>query len=163
VLLVDIHELQVILAHPIGLAALERQVQDIRSILSFDCQDILALSGAQDFGEGCEVDAERNVTIAPVWGESLSLEHHGDERDVRIVHGLEGDARVIAVEVAVLDEVLDCIYDLWKSAKALKVYKHATDLLQHVGLLETCFQHYIVRQLALLEHGRFSRGGCTCF
>jgi hypothetical protein len=31
---------------------------------------------------------------------------------VRVVHGLEGNAGVIAVEVAVLDEVLDRIDDL---------------------------------------------------
>lgn len=29
-----------------------------------------------------------------------------------IVHGLQGDAGVVAVEVAVLDEVLDCVDDL---------------------------------------------------
>jgi hypothetical protein len=119
-LLIDVHKLQVILAQPIALAALEDQVQDIRSILSFDCQDIFALGGAQDLSEGCEVHAERNITIASVWGEGFGLEHHGDERDVRVVHGLEGDTGVIAVEVAVLDEILDCIDDLWESAKALK-------------------------------------------
>jgi hypothetical protein len=37
---------------------------------------------------------------------------------VRVVHGLEGDAGVIAVEVAVLDEILDCIDDLKKLAEA---------------------------------------------
>jgi hypothetical protein len=31
---------------------------------------------------------------------------------VGVVHGLEGDAGVIAVEVAVLDEVLDSVDDL---------------------------------------------------
>jgi hypothetical protein len=32
-----------------------------------------------------------------------------------VVHGLEGNARVIAVEVAVLDKVLDCIDQLRSS------------------------------------------------
>jgi hypothetical protein len=111
-LLVNIHKLQVILAQPVALAALENQVQNIRSILSLDCQDILILGGTQDFGEGSEVDTECNVAVASVWGEGLGLQHHGDERDVGIVHGLESNAGVIAVEVAVLDEILDGIDDL---------------------------------------------------
>jgi hypothetical protein len=111
-LLVNIHKLQVILAQPITLAALENQIQDIRSILSLDCQDILALGGTQDLGERCEVDAKGDITVASVWGEGFCLEHHGDERDVRVVHGLESHTGVIAVEVAVLDEILDCIDDL---------------------------------------------------
>jgi hypothetical protein len=33
-----------------------------------------------------------------------------------IVHGLQGNTRVIAVEVAVLDEIFDCIDDLFEPA-----------------------------------------------
>jgi hypothetical protein len=160
-LLIDVHKLQVILAQPIALAALEDQVQDIRSILSFDCQDIFALGGAQDLSEGCEVHAERNITIASVWGEGFGLEHHGDERDVRVVHGLEGDTGVIAVEVAVLDEILDCIDDLWESVKALKGYEHATDLFQHICLLETCFQHCGQEVSTVAHRIPFRGGGCA--
>jgi hypothetical protein len=117
-LLVDIHKLQVILAQSIALAALEHQVQNIRSIFSLECQDIFALGGTQDFGERGEVDAEGNVTIASVWGEGFCLQHHGHEGDVGVVHGLESNAGVIAVEVAVLHEILDRIDNLWGSAKA---------------------------------------------
>jgi hypothetical protein len=37
---------------------------------------------------------------------------------VRVVHSLESDAGVIAVEVAILNEVLDCIYHLYKLARS---------------------------------------------
>ncbi len=117
-LLINIHKLQVILAQPIALAALENQVQNIWCILSLDCQNILVLGGTQDFCEGSEVDTESNVTVASVGGEGLCFEHHGDERDVRVVHSLESDAGVIAVEVAILNEVLDCIYHLYKLARS---------------------------------------------
>jgi hypothetical protein len=117
VLLIDIHKLQVILAQPIALAALKHQIQNIGSIFSLECQDILALSGTQDFGERGEVDAKGNIAVASVWGKGFCLEHHGDERDVGVVHGLESNAGVIAVEVAVLNEILDRINDLEKSAK----------------------------------------------
>jgi hypothetical protein len=111
-LLIDVHKLQVILAQPVVFAALEDQVQHIRSILSLDCQDILVLRGTQYFGERCEIHAKGNVAVATVWGEGLCLEHHGDERDVRVVHSLESDTGVIAVEVAILDKILDRIDDL---------------------------------------------------
>jgi len=62
---------------------------------------------------------------------------------VRIVHGLEGDTGVIAVEVAVLHEVLDSIDDLERELEGLEGRRimQETDLLQQVSLFETCFQH----------------------
>ena len=39
---------------------------------------------------------------------------------MRIVHSLESNAGVIAVEVAVLDKIFDGIDNLWKSAKVCK-------------------------------------------
>jgi hypothetical protein len=54
---------------------------------------------------------------------------------------LKGNTGVIAVEVAVLDEILNCIDDLEKLVRRAKSYEYATDLLQHISLLETCFQH----------------------
>jgi hypothetical protein len=40
---------------------------------------------------------------------------------VRVVHGLEGDSGVIAVEVAVLDKVLDGVDDLATTVSTLFV------------------------------------------
>jgi hypothetical protein len=55
-----------------------------------------------------------NIAVASVWGETFCLEHHGDKGDVGVVHGLEGDTAVIAVEVAVLDKIFDGIHHLLK-------------------------------------------------
>lgn len=115
-LLINIHELQVILAQSIAFAALEDQIKNIRSILCLDGQDILSLRRTQHFCEGCEVESESNIAIASERGEGFGLEHHGYEGDVGVVHSLEGDTGVIAVEVAVLNQVLDGINDLGKSA-----------------------------------------------
>ena len=112
-LLVNVHELDVVLAQPVALRALEHQVDDIRRILGFECEDVIVLCAAQDFGEGSEVDAEGKVAVAAEGREGLGLEHHGDESDVGVVHGLERDAGVIAVEVAVLDEIFDGVDDLY--------------------------------------------------
>lgn len=111
-LLVNVHELDVVLAQPVALRALEHQVDDIRRILGLECENVIVLCAAQDLGKGGEVDAERKVAIAAEGREGFGLEHHGDESDVGVVHGLERDAGVIAVEVAVLDEILDGVDDL---------------------------------------------------
>jgi hypothetical protein len=112
VLLVNVHKLEVVLGDPVGLGALEHEVQDIGRVLGLEREDVLVLRGAQDLGERGEVDAERNVAVAAERRETLSLEHHRHKRDMAVVHCLQGDAAVIAVEVAVLHQVLDRIDDL---------------------------------------------------
>jgi hypothetical protein len=112
VLLVDVHELDIVLADPVALGALEHQVDDIRRVLRLESEDVFVLCAAEDFCEGSKVDAEGKVAIAAEGREGLGLEHHGDKGDVGVVHGLERDTGVIAIEVAVLHEVLDGVDDL---------------------------------------------------
>jgi hypothetical protein len=116
VLLINVHELDIILAQPVALGTLEDQVDDIRRILGLEGQDVFVLCAAQDFCEGGEIDAERKVAVAAERREGFGLEHHGDKGDVGVVHGLERDSRVIAVEVAVLHEILDGIDDLGRES-----------------------------------------------
>jgi len=85
------------------LATLEHQVQHIGGVIRLDGQDVLVLSSTENFCKGGKVNTEGNVTIASIWGEAFGLEHHGDERDVGVVHSLKGDTGVIAVKVAVLN------------------------------------------------------------
>lgn len=112
VLLVNVHQLEVVLGDAVVFGALKDEVEHVGRVLGLERQDVLVLRGAEDLGQRSQVDAERNVAVAPEGREGLRLEHHGYERDVRVVHGLEGDSRVIAVEVAVLHEVLDGVDDL---------------------------------------------------
>lgn len=113
VLLVNVHELDVVLADPVGAAVLEDEVDDIRRVLGLECEDVVALRGAEHLCERAQVDAEGDVAVAAERAEGLRPQQHRHERHVRVVHGLQRDARVIAVEVAVLDEVLDGVDDLW--------------------------------------------------
>lgn len=112
-LLINVHEFQVVLADPILGHILKQQVQDIGRVLGSQGDDVVALGRAQDLGQRGQVDAQGNVAVASVGSETLGLEHHGHERDVGVIHGLQGDARVIAVKVAVLDQILDGIHDLF--------------------------------------------------
>jgi hypothetical protein len=112
VLLVDVHELDVVLADSVRLGTLEHEIDYVRRVLGFQSQNVIILSCAEDLGQGDQVDAEREGTVTAVWGEPFSLHDHRHKSNVGIVHGLQGNPGVIAVEIAVLHEVLDSIDDL---------------------------------------------------
>jgi hypothetical protein len=109
VFLINVHQFDIVFAQPICLCALEHEVNHIRSIFSLESQDVIVLCSAEDLSQGGEVDTEGKVSITAKGGEAFSLEHHRHEGDVGIVHSLEGDAGVIAVEIAVLHEIFDSI------------------------------------------------------
>ena len=111
-LLVDIHQLDIVLAYPVRLRALEHQVHGIRRVVGLQSQHILVLSSPQDLGQRDQIDAQGDVAVAAVGREPFGAEQHGHQRHVRVVHGLQGDSGVIAVEVAVLHEILDGVGDL---------------------------------------------------
>jgi hypothetical protein len=112
VLLVNVHKLEVVLGDPVGLGALKHEVEHVGRVLGLEREDVLVLGGTQHLGERGEVDAERDVAVAAERRETLGLEHHRHERDMAVVHCLQGDAAVIAVEVAVLHQVLDRVDNL---------------------------------------------------
>lgn len=116
-LLVDIHQLNIILAQPVRLRALEHQVDNIRGVIRLEGENVVVLSSPQDLGQGDQVDTEGDVAVAAVGGETLGLEQHGHEGDVGVIHGLEGNAGVIAVEVTVLHEIFDGVDDLKEGAR----------------------------------------------
>ena len=111
-LLINIHKLDIILAQPITLAALKHQIDNIWGIIRLEGQDILVLGASEHFHERAEIDAESDIAITAEGGEGFGFEHHGDESDVRIVHGLEGNAGVIAVKITILYQVFDSIDNL---------------------------------------------------
>ena len=111
-LLINIHKFDIVFAQPVTLAALEHQVDNVWGIFGLQCQDVLVLSTSEHLHERAEIDAEGDVAVAAEWRKGFCFEHHRDEGDVRVVHGLEGNAGVIAVEIAILDQVFDGIDDL---------------------------------------------------
>lgn len=111
-LLVNVHELEIVLVQPVRLRALEHEVDHVGRVVGLDGQDIFILSGAEHLGQGDEVDAEGDVSVASVRGEGFGEELHRDQRHVGVIHGLEGNAGIIAVKVAVLHEVSDGIDNL---------------------------------------------------
>lgn len=112
-LLINVHQFDIIFTQPVSLCALEDEVDDIGSIFGLESQDIIILGGSEDFGQGREVDAKCKVSIAAERGEPFGFQHHGHEGDMRVVHRLESDPGVIAVEVAVLHQVFDSIDHLY--------------------------------------------------
>lgn len=111
-LLVNVHQLDIVFTNPVALRTLKHQVDDVRRVLCFECENIIALGGAQHFCKGVEVDAKGDVAVAAERAESVGREEHANEGDVGVVHGLECNAGVIAIEIAVLHKVFDGIDNL---------------------------------------------------
>ena len=63
-LLIDIHEFDVVFAQPVALAAFEDQIDNIRSILCLQGQNVLVLRTAKHLHERAQVDSEGDVTVA---------------------------------------------------------------------------------------------------
>jgi hypothetical protein len=80
---------------------------------------------------------------------------------VGIIHGLQGDTGVIAVEVAVLNQILDRINDLLMLGIILEgCITSVTDLLQQVRLFKTCFQHWKLLVIYTGERGPWQEPCC---
>lgn len=155
-LLVNVHKLDIILAQTIGLSTLEHKVYSIGRVLGLESQDIFILGGTQDLGQGSQVDAKRDVAVAAIRREALGAEQHRNQSNVGVVHGLKGDTGVIAIEVAVLDQVLDRVDNLVTKASMMMLdikrrerIQRKTYTLQQTGLLETGFQHCIFAVLVV--------------
>ena len=58
-----------------------------------------------------------------------------------VVHGLEGEAGVIAIEVAVLYKVFDSIDNLNPASVYFRSYSMIAYLLEQVSLLQSGFKH----------------------
>jgi hypothetical protein len=65
-LLIDIHQLDIVLAQPIRLLALKHQIHHVGRILGLEREDIVVLRGAQHLGQRAQVDAQRQVAVAAV-------------------------------------------------------------------------------------------------
>lgn len=87
-LLVNVHELDVVLAQTIALAAFKHEIHHIRRIFRLQGEDVLILRAAENFHERRQVDTERKIAVAAKWGEGFSFEHHGHEGDMGVIHGL---------------------------------------------------------------------------
>ena len=112
VLLVNVHELEVVFGDPLGFDVLELQVEHIGRVLGLEGEDIFVSCRPQHLCERGQVETERDVAVATIGRKAAGPENHGYKRDMAVIHRLQRDSTVIAVEVAVLYEILDRIDDL---------------------------------------------------
>jgi hypothetical protein len=70
-LLINIHQLDVVLAYSVCRRALEDEVDDVWAVLGLECKNIAALCSTEDFRKRVKIDAERDIAIAAVWLEDF--------------------------------------------------------------------------------------------
>ena len=78
-LLVNVHQLNVVLADPVAVGALKDNVDDIWRVFGLEREDVVGLSRAEHLLQRCEVDTESDVPVASERRERLGFEHHRNE------------------------------------------------------------------------------------
>jgi hypothetical protein len=89
--------------HTFGLV---NKVQEVGIVGGFERADIVVLGALEDLGQTGEVDAQRHGTITSIVDEEFVGQVDRDQGDVRVVHGLEADAFLGALEVGIGYELL---------------------------------------------------------
>ena len=72
-LLIDIHELDIVFTKPITLAALEDQVDYVGSVFRLQCQDVLILRASQHLHQRAKVDPQCDISITAEGREGLGF------------------------------------------------------------------------------------------
>jgi hypothetical protein len=121
VVLVDVHELDIVLANPVRFGTLEDEIDHIGGVFRLQGKDVATLGCAKHLGQRDQIDTQSDVAVTAVWGEALGFEQHGHESNVGIVHGLQRNSGIAEVEVAILDEVLDSIDHLAEREREKRV------------------------------------------
>lgn len=66
------------------------QVESVRIVSCLQGANVVILGTLQDLGERTQVDTQWDRPVATILGESRSLKFDGNERDVGVVHRLQG-------------------------------------------------------------------------
>jgi len=104
---------------------LEHQRQRVTIVLGFQRDDIVITRALQNLPHVRGVESQADWPVAPEVVEAAGTQTHGHEGDVGVVHGLDGHLVVGAVDVGLLDEVLQSL----------------DELLENFSLGETGFEH----------------------
>ncbi|PON36308.1 hypothetical protein PanWU01x14_329400, partial [Parasponia andersonii] len=107
--------------------AFEHEGDRVRGVIGLDSDDVVVTSAFEHLGHAVEVHAQGEVPITAIVLEPFGSEEEGEAG----VHGLEREAGGGAVEVGIVDEVLERFQNL--------LQKTALDQpqLQHFRISET--------------------------
>lgn len=83
------------------------EIQDVCVVGGLERALVVVLCAFEHFCQTGEVDAERHWPVAAISLEARRCQVDGNERDVRVVHGLEIHALLSALKVGVGDELFD--------------------------------------------------------
>lgn len=104
---------------------LEHERQRISSIFRLEGDHVVISGALENFGQVTRVESEGERSVTSEVIESFGLEGNSHERNVRTVHGLDGELVFAAINVGILNQILDGL----------------NDLLEHLSLYQTRFKH----------------------
>ena len=86
---------------------LEHEGEGVSLVLGLEGHDVVVAGALEDLGHVGRVEAKGDGAVTPEVVEAGGAEGDGHEGHVRGVHGLDGQLILGAVDVGVLNEVLD--------------------------------------------------------
>ena len=129
VLLVEIHQLHLVVGHFLLVGGLKHEGDGVRLVLGLDGDDVIIRCAPEremleikhtldvsnlleDLVHAVEIHPHGELPVAPEPVEAISSETDGDEGDVGVVHSLQLDAAVAAVPGRLLQQLLDRVQHL---------------------------------------------------
>ena len=100
---------------------LEEECNSVCIVLSLDGHAVVVGYTLEDLCDGGNVDTKSDVSVAYVVLKAISTEEEGDKGSVVLIHRLKLDASACAVEVGLVDQVLDGINDLLEEGSVSKL------------------------------------------
>lgn len=76
-LLVDIHQFDVVLGNTIILRVFKNEIEHIRCIVGLERQQVIVLRSTEHLLQRRKIDSEGNIAVTAVWREGVGLQLHG--------------------------------------------------------------------------------------
>ena len=103
---VNVHELELEVAHAVVLLTLEHEGKAVGRVLGLEGDDVGVVGAFEDLAEVAAVESKTDVPVATEVVEAITAEGNGAKGDVGAVHSLDGKSLLGAVNVGIEDEIL---------------------------------------------------------
>lgn len=82
--------------------ALKQERQRFPRVLRSERDNVIVAGNLEDLGHGRQRQSQRQAAVSSIVVEGFGAEKHGDQRNVRRVHGLQRNADRVAIQIGLV-------------------------------------------------------------